>query len=64
LGWFDAGDVAAAAEICDQVRDEGAIVWKLGTTLQDLRQSAAQAKDADTRASLEAMCERSRLCSD
>jgi hypothetical protein len=26
--------------------------------LQDLRQSAAQAKDADTRASLEAVCER------
>ena len=53
---FDAGDVAAAEEICDQVRDEGAALWKLETTLNDLKLSAAQAKDADTRAGLEAIC--------
>jgi tetratricopeptide (TPR) repeat protein len=53
---FDAGDVAAAEEICDQVSDEGAARWKLDTTLTDLKQSAAQARDADTRAGLEAVC--------
>ncbi|MEO7317916.1 MAG: tetratricopeptide repeat-containing protein [Chthoniobacteraceae bacterium] len=52
---FDAGDVEAAEEICDQVCDEGAALWKLETTLNDLKLSAAQAKDPDTRAGLEAI---------
>ena len=54
---FDSGDVAAAAEeLCDQVRDEGAALWKLETTLDDLKQNAAQTKDPETRAGLEAVC--------
>ncbi len=53
---FDAGDVAAAEELCDQVRDEGAALWKLETLLNDLKQSAAQTKDPGTRAGLEAVC--------
>lgn len=53
---FDAGDVAAAEELCDQVRDEGAAAWKLKTTLEDLKLSAAQARDPDTQAGLEAVC--------
>ena len=55
---FDAGDVAAAEEICDQVGDEDPALWKLKTTLDDLKLSAAQTKDDATRAGLEAVCAR------
>ena len=54
---FDSGDVAAAEQLCDQVRDEGAALWKVETTLDDLKFSAAQTKDAATRAGLEAVCD-------
>ncbi len=53
---FDSGDVTTAEQLCDQVRDEGAALWKLETTLNDLKQSAAQTKDPATRAGLEAVC--------
>ena len=53
---FDSGDVTAAEQLAEQVRDEGAAQWKLQSTLDDLKLGAAQTKDPVTRAGLEAVC--------
>ena len=50
---FDAGDGTTAKRLAREVRQEGPKEWKLDTTLVDLRQSAAQHADAETRDDLE-----------
>jgi hypothetical protein len=49
---FDAGDVTKANELAAEVRREGPALWKLETTLADVKLSASQQEPA-TRAGLE-----------
>jgi hypothetical protein len=55
---FFAGDVPLVEELAEEVAAEGAVEWKLATTFEDLKLSTGQTKDAETRASLEAVVER------
>ena len=55
---FDAGDAAKAEELADRIEDEGAIGWKLESTLADLRDRAKLAEDAETVERLEEVVDR------
>jgi hypothetical protein len=50
---FDAGDVVAARQAAKRVKHEGAALWKLDSTLADLKLSVAHAQDPAVRASLQ-----------
>lgn len=52
---FDAGDVAAAEDLRDQVAQEGPAAWKLGTTIETLGLSLRHVKDENARAGLQAV---------
>jgi tetratricopeptide (TPR) repeat protein len=55
---FDAGDVDKAEELADRIEDEGAVKWKLESTLADLSDRAQLAEDAETTEALLAVVER------
>ena len=55
---FRAQDVEKAAGLADQVEEEGAAAWKLGSTLADLRLAVQQASGHDAQDALGAICER------
>jgi hypothetical protein len=50
---FDRGDLAGALQLRRQIEDEGPAAWKLETTLDDLRASAARQPDHGIKAGLE-----------
>ncbi|MPV35693.1 tetratricopeptide repeat-containing protein [Georgenia subflava] len=52
---FQRGDVAAARELAAAVALEGAVAWRLGTTVQDLRDAVAGQEDDAVRAGLAAV---------
>jgi tetratricopeptide (TPR) repeat protein len=49
---FDAGDVEAAERLYEEIADEGAVAWKLETTLDDLRRGVPFHPDAVRRQEL------------
>ena len=55
---FDAGDADTADELAEKIEDEGAVTWKLESTLTDLRDRAQQADDPEIVRRLEAVVER------
>jgi len=55
---FDSGNVIAAEDLAEQVIQEGAVTWKLATTLGDLEFSVSQTHEAETRSGLQAVLER------
>ena len=55
---FDAGDADKAEELADRIEDEGAVKWKLESTLADLRDRAKLAGDPVTVERLEAVAAR------
>ena len=55
---FDAGDVAAAETLADDIEAEGPARWKLDTTLADLEVSMRVCPQAETRAGLGAVLDR------
>jgi hypothetical protein len=57
---FDAGDVAAAKRLVEEVSNEGAAAWKLETTIADLERSVGQVKDPDQRRALAGLLEELR----
>ena len=50
---FDAGDVAVAEDLLAEVEQEGAVAWKLVTTIKDLEVSAALQGSVDVKQGLE-----------
>ena len=52
---FDAGDVSAAEDLTTEVAQEGAVMWKLATTIKDLELSASLQTSADIKRGLEAV---------
>jgi len=42
---FDEGDVSAARKLVKEVENEGAVTWKLATTIDDLERTFKQTKD-------------------
>ncbi|MEO8259963.1 MAG: tetratricopeptide repeat-containing protein [Acidobacteriota bacterium] len=50
---FDAGDVVAAERLMTEVEQDGAVAWKLATTIRDLETSVALQTSADVRRELE-----------
>jgi len=58
---FRAGDLDKATELAEHVEEEGAAVWKLKSTLADLRLAAEQAAGLDTQGALRAICDRLEL---
>lgn len=57
---FDAGDVASARSLADDVADEGPARWKLDTTIRDLEVSVQQQEAPDVKAALESVLSRLR----
>jgi Tetratricopeptide Repeats-Sensor len=55
---FDAGDVATAEQLADEIGVEGATSWKLDTTITDLELSVQQQKQPDTKEQLRAVLDR------
>lgn len=55
---FDAGDVEAAERLYEEIADEGAVAWKLKTTLDDLRRSIPFQQDAAKRQELSGILEK------
>jgi hypothetical protein len=55
---FRAQDVVKAAELADQVEDEGTAAWKLKSVLNDLDVAVQQVKDPVVRAALHGIYER------
>lgn len=55
---FDAGDAEKAEDLANRIEEEGVVVWKLESTLKDLRDRARLAKDPDVTRRLEAVIER------
>jgi tetratricopeptide (TPR) repeat protein len=55
---FDAGDVAAAEILADDIEAEGPARWKLDTTIADLEVSVGLCQQAETRAGLGAVLDR------
>ena len=49
---FDAGDVDAARDLADEVRDAGPVAWKLDSIIGDL-DLALKLHDADVAATLQ-----------
>ena len=49
---FDAGDVTAAEELVGQVMEEGAVKWKLDTTIRDMEFTTSRTKNRTTRSAL------------
>jgi hypothetical protein len=52
---FDAGDVTTAEDLAEEIGREGAVLWRLATTVADLEVSAGQQMNADARQRLEAV---------
>jgi len=55
---FDAGDATKAEELANRIEDEGAVKWKLESTLADLRDRAKLADDPEVVERLEEVVER------
>lgn len=52
---FDAGDVAAAEDLAEQVAQEGDVAWELATTIKDLEVSVGQQPNPAVKRGLEAV---------
>jgi hypothetical protein len=52
---FDAGDPARAREIVEEIREAGAVRWRLETTVDDLRDSLSLHGEPDVRSGLAAV---------
>src|SRR5438067_6344896 len=50
---FDAGDTAEARRLLEQIRQEGAVKWKLQTTIEDLQDSLSLQRQTPARAGLQ-----------
>ena len=50
---FDAGDLAQAEALAAEVEQEGAVAWKLATTIKDLEVSVSQQTNPEVKRGLE-----------
>ncbi|TDH59805.1 hypothetical protein E2C06_25520 [Dankookia rubra] len=50
---FIEGNLQAIGDLCDHIEDEGPTVWKLGSTIEDLRTTTEWTADLETRTGLQ-----------